>query len=399
MRAERLGSYSIAATLAGTPSLRRLKSMTRYRRLCPPPMWRVVIRPRLLRPPVLVIFLVSDFSGRSRVTSSKSEVVTKRRPGDVGLYLRMPTSANLPQPPVRGRASRAAMHVREHRPARDRALGSCAQGGRLELPCDPPGNPRPALHLEAHAQAPSKSSMRSPALSSTMAFFQPGRRPRVSPRRLGLLRTLTVRTPTTVTSNISSTAWRISTLWAPFSTRNVYWLFTWASWKLFSEITGWTTTRRMSSRRLGIGLLLALLGVLQILVRRLGLLVRLRLLGLRRLGLLGGLLGRLRSLVRLGGGLLLLLRLRRLGPGGGGLLGRLGGRLLGGRLRRGSRGGASLLRGGLALRDGLRGRRHRRDLDLRARETLPGRARDEDRSCRHQVDGLELPHLQDVDAL
>jgi hypothetical protein len=29
MRAERFGSYSIAATFAGTPSLRRLKSITR----------------------------------------------------------------------------------------------------------------------------------------------------------------------------------------------------------------------------------------------------------------------------------------------------------------------------------------------------------------------------------
>ena len=29
MRAERLGSYSIEATVAGTPSLRRLKSMMR----------------------------------------------------------------------------------------------------------------------------------------------------------------------------------------------------------------------------------------------------------------------------------------------------------------------------------------------------------------------------------
>src|SRR5919199_757997 len=37
MRAERLGSYSMVATRAGTPSLSRLKSMRRYRRLCPPP--------------------------------------------------------------------------------------------------------------------------------------------------------------------------------------------------------------------------------------------------------------------------------------------------------------------------------------------------------------------------
>ena len=37
MRALRFGSYSMAATFAGTPSLFRRKSMTRYWRLWPPP--------------------------------------------------------------------------------------------------------------------------------------------------------------------------------------------------------------------------------------------------------------------------------------------------------------------------------------------------------------------------
>ena len=37
MRAERFGSYSISRTVAGTPSLLRLKSMMRYFRLWPPP--------------------------------------------------------------------------------------------------------------------------------------------------------------------------------------------------------------------------------------------------------------------------------------------------------------------------------------------------------------------------
>ena len=45
MRHERFGSYSMAATLAGTPSLVRLKSMMRYWRLWPPPRWRAVLRP------------------------------------------------------------------------------------------------------------------------------------------------------------------------------------------------------------------------------------------------------------------------------------------------------------------------------------------------------------------
>ena len=37
MRAVRLGSYSMCATFAGTPSLFRRKSTIRYRRLVPPP--------------------------------------------------------------------------------------------------------------------------------------------------------------------------------------------------------------------------------------------------------------------------------------------------------------------------------------------------------------------------
>src|SRR5919204_1026913 len=86
MRAERFGSYSIAATFAGTPSLRRLKSMTRYRRLCPPPWWRVVTRPLTLRPPVFFTGAVSDFSGSDFVISSNEDTDMKRLPGLVGLY-------------------------------------------------------------------------------------------------------------------------------------------------------------------------------------------------------------------------------------------------------------------------------------------------------------------------
>src|SRR5580698_2423757 len=85
MRALRLGSYSIAATLAGMPSLLRRKSMTRYCCLWPPPRWRDVLRPWLLRPPLCGLGASNDFSGRSRVISEKSETVWKRRPGLVGL--------------------------------------------------------------------------------------------------------------------------------------------------------------------------------------------------------------------------------------------------------------------------------------------------------------------------
>ena len=43
MRADRFGSYSIAATLAGTPSLRRLKSIDPVAALVAAARWRVVI--------------------------------------------------------------------------------------------------------------------------------------------------------------------------------------------------------------------------------------------------------------------------------------------------------------------------------------------------------------------
>src|SRR3981081_403989 len=86
MRAVRLGSYSIVATLPGTPSLSRLKSMRRYVRRPSPPRWRTVIRPWLLRPALLGSFSRRLFSGSVAVISSKLDVAMKRRPGLVGLY-------------------------------------------------------------------------------------------------------------------------------------------------------------------------------------------------------------------------------------------------------------------------------------------------------------------------
>src|SRR5665213_455942 len=77
------------ATLAGIPSLTRLKSILRYRRLAPPPRWREVLRPAELRPPDFFSPSVSDFSGSERVISAKSGYVTKRIPGEVGLGLRI----------------------------------------------------------------------------------------------------------------------------------------------------------------------------------------------------------------------------------------------------------------------------------------------------------------------
>src|SRR5690625_853221 len=55
-------------------------------------MCRVVIRPDALRPPVLGKGRTSDFSGVDRVTSTKSATDEPRRPGVVGLCLRIPMS-------------------------------------------------------------------------------------------------------------------------------------------------------------------------------------------------------------------------------------------------------------------------------------------------------------------
>jgi len=76
MWAERLGSYSIASTVAGMSIRLRLKSMMRYSCLWPPPMRRDVSRPYALRPPVLCLGSVRPRWGRSfeRPTCLLSEV-------------------------------------------------------------------------------------------------------------------------------------------------------------------------------------------------------------------------------------------------------------------------------------------------------------------------------------
>src|SRR3954462_633987 len=139
MYAERFGSYSIEATLAGTPSLVRLKSILRYRRLAPPPRWRAVLRPSALRPPDFFRPSTSERSGSVFVISAKSGYVTKRRPGEVGFGLRI------------GMAYRSASR-------------------------------------------PWKIGMVSPSRTCTTAFLQAHVRPEVTPRRLGLEGTFDVRT-------------------------------------------------------------------------------------------------------------------------------------------------------------------------------------------------------------
>src|SRR4029079_11302907 len=91
MRAVRFGSYSTVATVAGTPSLLRRKSIKRKRRLWPPPRKREVMRPKWLRPPVLFMASVSDFSGLFPCDSSEQSGATRPRlPGVVALCGRRP---------------------------------------------------------------------------------------------------------------------------------------------------------------------------------------------------------------------------------------------------------------------------------------------------------------------
>jgi hypothetical protein len=59
-------------------------------------MCRVVMRPVLLRPPVFGLGTSRDFSGLDRVSSAKSATDEPRRPGVVGLYLRIGIVDSLP---------------------------------------------------------------------------------------------------------------------------------------------------------------------------------------------------------------------------------------------------------------------------------------------------------------
>src|SRR2546425_11604521 len=77
----------------GMPNLSRRKSMRRYCRLWPPPRYRAVMWPLLLRPPLPLSGSSSDFSGVVFVISSKSETERNRVAGVTGLNCRMPISA------------------------------------------------------------------------------------------------------------------------------------------------------------------------------------------------------------------------------------------------------------------------------------------------------------------
>src|SRR3954471_23432657 len=174
MYAVRLGSYSIAATLAGMPSRRRLKSTLRYRRFAPPPRWRDVLRPLALRPPDFLSPSTRVFSGVFFVISAKSEYVTKRRPGLVGLGLRIGICLD-----VRLSARVRAGSCRDE-PAKDAGRSLCrwhrrARGRRSgEVHAR---DPRVRGSEGGHQPSPSgpgrlvKIGMESPPRPCTIAFF------------------------------------------------------------------------------------------------------------------------------------------------------------------------------------------------------------------------------------
>src|ERR1700733_1026964 len=91
----RFGSYSIAATFAGTPTLSRRKSTWRYCFLWPPPRCHTTISPWLLRPPERFFGSSNDFSGVSLVMWLLSKTVINRRDAVYGLKLFSPI-ASLP---------------------------------------------------------------------------------------------------------------------------------------------------------------------------------------------------------------------------------------------------------------------------------------------------------------
>src|SRR5690606_18227953 len=126
------------------------------------------MRPWLLRPPFLGSGSTSDFSGVVRVISAKSATLEPRRPGVVGLYLRI------------------AMSVASYQ-----------------------------LGLE-------KMSMLWPAATLTTARLVSLRLPRPLRVRRVLPLRLIVFTPVTLTPKISSTAILIWVLFASGWTRNVY---------------------------------------------------------------------------------------------------------------------------------------------------------------------------------
>src|SRR3954451_15948033 len=84
------------------------------------------MRPCALRPPVLCSGRTSDFSGVERVISAKSETLEPRRPGGVGLYLRIAMASKSLTPGRSGRCSEQVDRLAARGQRHDGALGALA---------------------------------------------------------------------------------------------------------------------------------------------------------------------------------------------------------------------------------------------------------------------------------
>src|ERR1700738_705520 len=147
-----------------------------------------MIRYERLWPPPLCSGRTSDFSGSDRVISAKSETLAPRRPGVVGLYLRI-------------------------------AMSAISQ------------------FLPGYAGAPNRSIGLLPGASVTIARLVPLRLPKLVRVRLRLPCRLAVFTDATLTLKIRSTALLIGVLLESGCTTNVYTLSSISAYD-FSEMTG-----------------------------------------------------------------------------------------------------------------------------------------------------------------
>src|SRR5215813_9492595 len=134
-------------------NLRRLKSMVRMRRLCPPPMRELMRWPWLFRPPVLRLPTVSAFTGRPAHSSERSTVTSWRWAGVLGLYVlsAMPLDSRRHVDLVAlGQGHDRLLHVRPLADIAAEALGLAFQAQRVHgrhLDLEDPFNGRLDLRL------------------------------------------------------------------------------------------------------------------------------------------------------------------------------------------------------------------------------------------------------------
>src|SRR5882672_2308580 len=151
-------------------------------------MCRVVCRPEWLRAPVRFFLVVKDSSGPPLCRCERSILTTKRVPGEVGFIL-MSAMADSP-----------------------------------------------------YFEAPPVKSIDCPAPKRTYAFLKPLRLPATFLKRRVLPGLLSRLTPSTLTSNINSTACLTSSFDASSRTRNTYWLAFSVTLAAFSDTCGWIST-------------------------------------------------------------------------------------------------------------------------------------------------------------